>query len=101
MYPRTLTPKLPKGFAFEIPDHVLASQWAIRHGLSLVVDLEYGKGFDDYEEVLALLEGSPTGRLWCVIWRQSECVVVQPVLGRASRHGCVSDALAALARRRR
>jgi hypothetical protein len=101
MHPRTLSPKLPKGLSFDIPDHVKASRWATLHGYSLSIDLAYGLGSEEYEEVLTFSTEKPSRQLWCVMWRQVDCIIVQPVVGRASRFLSVSHALDALAQRRR
>jgi hypothetical protein len=97
MPPRTLLPRQPKGLSFDIADHVIASQWAVSNRLRLSVDLNYSVEGEEYEEVLALSVESPDRRLWCVIWQQSDCVMVQPMLGRPSQHACLIDALSALA----
>ncbi len=96
-----LSPRLPKGLAFDIADHVMASQWATLNGFPMKIDLSYGVGNEDYEEVMAFYLGTSAERLWCVIWRQVDCIVVQPLVGRASRFASVSDALNMLAQRRR
>jgi hypothetical protein len=101
MYPRTLTPKLPKGLAFDIPDHMKASQWAALHGFPLSIELDYGLGNEEYEEVMAFYAGTTSRRLWCVMWRQVDCIVVQPVVGRSNRFLSVADALNSLLPRRR
>ena len=101
MNPPLLSPKLPKGLAFDIADHIEASQWATLHGYPMKIDLSYGIGNEDYEEVMTFYIGTSSQRLWCVMWRQVDCIVVQPMVGRASRFSSVSDALRMLAHRRR
>ena len=101
MYPPTFSPELPIGLAFDIPDHLRASQWAMLHGYRLVIELDYGVGNEEYEEVLAFYAGAPSQRLWCLLWRQVDGFVMQPVVGRARRFESINDALHALKRRQR
>lgn len=93
MQNRTASPRLPKGLAFEIADHVRAGRWAVANDFRLKVDIGYGAEEEEYEEVLLFYPGRSDRRLWCVMWRQSDCIVVQPVVGRAVRYRSVRAAL--------
>lgn len=96
MQHRTASPRLPKGLAFEIDDHVRAGRWAAANDFRLKVDIGYGVEDEEYEEVLLFYAGQSDRRLWCVMWRQSDCIVVQPVVGRAVRYRSVRAALEGL-----
>ena len=85
--------RAPKGLAFDLPDHEIARQWARHHGYRLIVDIAYGTEDEEYEEVLALHAG---GRLRFVVWRQSDGIILQPMVGRPSRFPTVPSALAAM-----
>lgn len=93
MQNRTASPRLPKGLAFDISDHVRAGRWAAANQCRLKVDIGYGVEDEEYEEVLLFYAGDSERRLWCVMWRQSDCIVVQPVVGRAMRYRSVRAAL--------
>jgi hypothetical protein len=101
MQHRTASPRIPKGLAFDISDHVRAGRWAAANDFRLKVDIGYGVEDEEYEEVLLFYTGQsdirPSDRrLWCVMWRQSDCIVVQPVVGRAMRYRSVRAALEGL-----
>ena len=83
---------LPKGFAFEISDLLLAKGWASFHNLTLSVRLDHGSEDEEYEEVIEV--GTPTGsRTRFIIWNDGETVFVQPMPGKIRRHSSVAEAL--------
>jgi hypothetical protein len=93
MQNRTASPRLPKGLAFDISDHVRAGRWAAANNFRLKVDIGYGVEEEEYEEVLLFYAAEADRRLCCVMWRQPDCIVVQPVVGRALRYRSVRSAL--------
>lgn len=95
------SPGLPKGLAFDISDHVRVGQWATARDYQVNVDLSYGVEGEEYEEVLMFYSLAPVRRLCCVMWRQIDCVVVQPIPGRQVHFSSVRDALRGLTPPRR
>lgn len=87
------TPKLPKGLSFDLPDHELASEWAKVNGFHLIIDLSHGVEGEEYEEILAF---HTAGRLRFVVWRERDCFVVHPLIGRARRFRSLDAALTVL-----
>jgi hypothetical protein len=83
---------LPKGLAFEIADLVMVQGWAEYHDLRMVVELDYCSEGDEYEEILALYPSDSSFRRW-MVWRGATEIVVQPMMGRASRFASVAEAL--------
>jgi hypothetical protein len=83
---------LPTGFAFEIPDLVMALAWAQFHGLRMVVELDHRAGGEEYEEVLALYSVDSMSLRW-IIWCTRQEVVVQPMIGRSTQFGSMAEAL--------
>jgi len=86
---------MPTGLAFEIGDLVLLKGWADFHGLQMVVELDHCVEGDEYEEVVAFYANKSRLRRW-ILWRSAEAVVVQPLIGRSMRFGCVADAIESL-----
>jgi hypothetical protein len=85
-------PNVPKGFAFEIADLLLASSWACFHEIKMVIRLDHGTDEEEYEEVIELDTGlSSFSRL--IVWRGVEAVFVQPILGRKHKFNSVAEAL--------
>lgn len=95
------SPATPEGYAFEIADLVLVTQWANSHGLRMVIRLDHGASVDeDYEEVIAFQTNtSPLYRL--IIWRNADAVFVQPLVGKRRRYGSVAEALSSLSAKQR
>lgn len=88
-------PCLPKGLAFEITDLILVGSWVDRHDFTMAVRLDHGTEDEEYEEVIAIHSGvKPFCRL--IMWRDSEAVYVQPLLGRRQCYASVADALETL-----
>jgi hypothetical protein len=82
----------PDGVAFSVSELLLIQAWAEFHELRLAVELDYSFGGETYEEVLSLYrKGSPFCR--CILWRTPAEIVVQPILGHASRFPLLADAL--------
>ena len=89
---RHVTPHCPAGLAFEIGDLILLRGWAESHDVHMVVELDHCVEGEEYEEVVALYGHDSQLRRW-IIWRTASEVIVQPLIGRSSRYGAVSDAL--------
>jgi hypothetical protein len=88
-------PNVPKGFAFEIADLILARAWADFHEFQMLVRLDHGADGEEYEEVIELnTDLSCFPRL--IVWRGTEAVFVQPILGRKLRFNTVAEALQSL-----
>jgi hypothetical protein len=81
------------GLAFEIADLVLVKCWADRHKFRLSIRLDRGAEVgEEFEEVIAFQTAkSPLYRF--VMWRDAEAVFVQPLVGRKTRYGSVTEAL--------
>lgn len=88
------------GLAFSTADLTLAGAWADAHGLRIVVQLDHGTDDEEYEEVLAFYPaGSPLCR-W-LLWRTSDAVFVQPLIGRTRCYDSVAEAVESLPPRRK
>ena len=93
----TLTPRpTPKGLAFEIADLVLVSSWADRHDFRMVIRLDHGASVnEDFEEAIALeTKTSPVYRL--ILWRTTDAIFVQPLVGKGRRYKSVATVLESL-----
>jgi hypothetical protein len=66
----------------------------------MVVRLDHGSEAEDYEEVLAFHRGSSPLCYW-IMWRDTNVVFVQPLIGRTMRYGCVAEVVETLAAKRR
>jgi hypothetical protein len=76
------------GLAFEIADLVLVKSWAGRHQFRVSIRLDH----EEFEEVIAFQ--TTKSRLYrFVMWRDAEAVFVQPLVGRETRYGSVTEAL--------
>jgi hypothetical protein len=84
-----------KGLSFRIADLLLVAAWSEAQSMRMAVRLDHGTETEDYEEVLALI-AADTGFCRWVIWREADCVVVQPLIGRSLRFDSVIDALETL-----
>jgi hypothetical protein len=86
----------PRGLAFEIDDLLLVRSWAESHDFQMLVHLDHGAAVDEeYEEVITFhTQTSPLYRL--ILWRNSEAVFVQPLVGRGKRYSSVIAALESL-----
>ena len=83
---------LPMGIAFELADLVMVQGWSEYHDLRMVVELDYCAEGEEYEEVLALYPPDSSFRRW-MVWRGTNEVVVQPMMGRARHYASVAEAL--------
>jgi hypothetical protein len=89
-------PRPPKGLAFAIEDLVLATEWARRNDVGMVVRLDHGSDDrEEYEEVIALRSSLDAGCAM-ILWRSQDAVFVRPGTGRTERYRCVSEALESL-----
>lgn len=84
--------RILRGISFGIPELMIAQGWAEFHGLRMAVELDHATEAEEYEEVLAFYKGSEQLRRF-LIWRDQRELVVQPLIGRPSRFGTISDAL--------
>ena len=80
------------GLAFDIRDLLLAQAFAASCALRVAVETHHHTDCEELEEVIALYQEDGSACL-CLIWRNAETVVVQPMPGRARRFACLSDAL--------
>ncbi len=92
--PRT-TVQTPTGLSFDIPDLLMVKAWADFHNLRLEIELDIAAGGDEYEELLNLSYGTSQHRRW-MIWRSSDGIVVQPMMGRKMLFDAMAVALEAL-----
>jgi hypothetical protein len=84
-----------KGLSFQIADLILVEAWSEAHSMRMVVRLDHGSDNELYEEVLALYPADSAVCRW-LIWRETDAVLVQPLLGRSQRYASVIDVLEAL-----
>ncbi len=84
-----------KGLSFRIADLLLVGAWAEAQSMRMAVRLDHGTETEDYEEVLAL-HAMDTGFCRWVMWRETDGIVVQPLIGRSLRFATVIDALETL-----
>jgi hypothetical protein len=87
--------KTIRGLSFRVADLLLVAAWSDAQSMRMAVHLDHGTEAEDYEEVLALL-AADTGFCRWVMWQESDCVVVQPLIGRSLRFASVVDALESL-----
>ena len=86
---------LPTGLSFEVSELLLALSWADTNNLRAEIRYDHGAPSEEYEEVVALFRhNSPVCR--CLIWRDEEAVIVQPLVGRPQRHPTLQSALESL-----
>jgi hypothetical protein len=83
------------GIAFETDDLVLLQAWADVHGMRMVVELDHCVDGREYEEIVVIYAKSGRLRRWN-LWRSSDAVVVQPIIGRSLCFASVTDAIKAL-----
>jgi hypothetical protein len=86
---------LPKGLAFEIEDLLLVKDWAELNDVRFAVRLDHGSEHEEYDEVIAL-QTDAQPYLSLLLWRNSQSVFVQPLIGRNLAFGSVGEALASL-----
>jgi hypothetical protein len=92
---RTIPRFEPKGLVFEIAGLILIRSWAAFHEVPTSIHLDHGAEDEEYEEVIALQTGSgPFCRM--ILWRNADTVFIQPLVGKARRHGSVAEALESL-----
>ncbi len=85
----------PTGLAFEIADLMLLQGWADFHNMQMVVELDHCVEGEEYEEVVAFYAPDSQLRRW-ILWRATDDIVVQPLIGRGCRFSSVADALESL-----
>ena len=82
------------GFAFEIPDLLLAQAFAEACGLRIIVETDHHTTCEELEEVLAVYHPARgSDACHCLIWRSPPVIVVQPIPGRARQFPSLADAL--------
>jgi hypothetical protein len=79
------------GFAFDVADLVLLQAWADLYGMRMVVELDQSVDGREHEEIVAIYSKDSGRRRWS-LWRSSDGVVVQPIIGRSVRFSTVTDA---------
>jgi hypothetical protein len=84
-----------RGLSFSIADLVLIRGWSEARGLTLTVRLDHGAGSEEYEEVLTLY-ATPGKACRFLMWRDTDGVFVQPLIGRIKRYSSVPEAIAAM-----
>ena len=84
MQPPKLVPNVPTGLAFEIADLMMLQAWAEFHDVQMVVELDHCVEGEEYEEVIAFYAQDSQLRRW-ILWRASDGVIVQPLIGRSNR----------------
>jgi hypothetical protein len=89
------TPVPPTGLSFDISDLIILQGWAEFHDVRMVVELDHWVEGEEYEEVVGFYTKESPLRRW-ILWRSDSEIVVQPLIGRGSRFGSVSDALESL-----
>ncbi len=92
MEPHRASERVSTGLSFEVSDLMLAQAWADFHDLRIEVELDFATGGDEYEEMLGLFVRRTGFRRW-MIWRSSEGIVVQPILGRPRLFDSLAEAL--------
>jgi hypothetical protein len=85
----------PKGLAFAIDDLLCMRDWADRHGIRMAIRLDHGNDGEDYEEVIAF-HADAQSACFLLIWRSTEAVIVQPLVGRPLAYQSVSHVLESL-----
>jgi len=70
-------------------------EWTGRHGMHMVIRLDHGVGDEDYEEVIAL-QTDIRSSCFLLIWRSTEAVTVQPLVGRPLPYRSVGHVLDSL-----
>lgn len=93
--PPQVSPNTPTGFAFEIADLLLLQGWADFHNMHMVVELDHCVEGEEYEEVVAFYAHDSHLRRW-ILWRSTDEIIVQPLIGRGCRFSCVADAIESL-----
>ena len=88
-----------RGLAFDIADLILIRCWAERHDYRISIRLDHGVFAEEYEEVIAFLEG-PSSLCRLIMWRDAAAVFVQPLAGRARQYNSVTEALDSMRLRR-
>ncbi len=84
--------QIPKGLSFDIPDLLLVQAWAEFHDLRMKVELDIFTESEEYEEMVGLFSPSTGSQRW-MLWRSSNGVVAQPVVGRTRIFDSVAEAL--------
>jgi hypothetical protein len=82
----------PTGLSFELADLLLAQAWSEFHELRMSIELDYYAEGDEFEEVLEFYTPNSVFRRW-MIWRASDGIVVQPMMGRPLHFLALSEAL--------
>jgi hypothetical protein len=70
----------------------MVQAWADFHELGMAVELDACAGGDEYEEIIGLSHNHSAFRRW-MIWRSTDGVVVQPMMGRPMLFDTMADAL--------
>jgi hypothetical protein len=92
-----ITPIPPTGLSFDVSDLILLQGWAEFHDVRMVVELDHWVEGEEYEEVVGFYTKDSALRRW-ILWRSTSAIIVQPLIGRASRFCSVAEALESLMR---
>jgi hypothetical protein len=84
-----------RGLSFSTADLVLIRSWAEARDLDMTVRLDQGADAEEHEEILTLCTASGRACRF-ILWRDSEGVFVQPLIGRIKRYASVPEAIAAM-----
>jgi hypothetical protein len=84
-----------EGISFEVPELMLLAAWSDFHGFAMRIELDWHVDEAEYEEVVTLHRPDRASPHW-LLWRTSDTVVLQPVIGRARRFEAITEALAAI-----
>lgn len=84
-----------KGLSFSIADLLQVKAWSEAHSLHMVARLDHGADDEEYEEVIAFHSAKSPLCRW-ILWRNSDRVFVQPLIGRTRSYNTVSEAIETL-----
>lgn len=84
-----------KGLSFSINELSLIKAWAQARSFCLAIKLDHGSETEEFEEAVALYAADSPVCRW-ILWRDRNCVYLQPLLGRAARFGSVAEAFESL-----
>jgi hypothetical protein len=83
------------GLSFSINELSLIRAWAQARSFCMFIKLDHGSESEEFEEAVALYNAdSPLCR--CILWRDRNCVHLQPMPGRKARFRSVAEAFESL-----
>jgi hypothetical protein len=87
--------RIPKGLSFDVSDLLLVRAWADYHDLRMEVELDFAAERDEFEEIVGLFAPRTGSRRW-MLWRSTDGIIAQPMVGRPRMFDNVADALETL-----